>query len=110
MNISKNEERLYQWAIKNKNDSGLKEKQTSASYWNIRDDSKDGIIEYHVETIKEMQEYLANAGIEKELALIFSAEAIKWKIQYFKSREEELNYKEVELPRINGIPEYVYTF
>ncbi len=107
MSMTRNEERLYQWVIKNKRE--LERTQWDKTYWQQREASRNGIIEYRVETLKEMQDCLEKTGIDKNLALIFSAEAMKWKMQFFKAKEVDLKLEGSRLPSDKSIPEFVYT-
>lgn len=108
MNLTKNEERLFQWAVSScKRLSSTCEQESN---WKIKDTAGDRIAEYDIETLKDMQEYLENAGTEKEAALIFSAEAMKWKMHYFKEKETGTAQGETGLPAGQDIPDFVYRF
>ncbi len=108
MDLTKNEERLYQWSVNNHQKlNNTCEQETN---WKIKDAAGDRITEYEIETLKEMQEYLENAGTEKEAAVIFSAEAMKWKMQYFIEKEAESVHNETGLPASQDIPDFVYRF
>ena len=108
MEVTKNEERLYQWAVNNsKKLSNTCEQETN---WQIKDAAGDRIAEYDIETLKDMQECVENEGTEKEVSLIFSAEAMRWKMQYFKEKETESAKSETGLPASQDIPDFVYRF
>lgn len=106
MSLTRNEERLLQWSAKNQADL---RGEPQGSYWKEKQLQGDGVSDYNAETLKEMQAYLEAAGIEPDLALIFSAEAMKQKTNYF--REEEAGQQETGAVRQGGdIPDYVYMF
>lgn len=108
MDLTKNEERLYQWAVKNH--KKLNKVCEQESNWHIKNEAGDRLQEYDIETLKDMQEYLENAGIEKDAVLIFSAEAVKWRMQYFMEKKEEFVQCETGLPASQDIPDFVYRF
>lgn len=108
MEMTKNEERLYQWAVNNHKE--FMNTCGQESNWHIRNTEGDRLEEYDIETLKDIQEYLEKARIEKDAALIFSAEAAKWKMQYFVEKESESVQCETGLPTSQDIPDFVYRF
>lgn len=109
MNLTKNEERLLQWSRDNKEE--MRKDGECHTFWKERDVSKDRVLPYAIETLKDMQEFLEKEDIEPSVALIFSAEAMKQKGQYFKLCEPGAGALRGNVSQIQSdIPDYVYMF
>ncbi len=108
MSLTKNEERLLQWASAHK--KPCREQDEIKSFWVERKTTRDVIMEYGPETLNEMQDYLQNAEAESMFSLIVSAEAMKEKMRYYKEKEETIDIKVSEEPINGNIPDYVYLF
>lgn len=108
MSLTRNGERLFRWAVENQKE--LRSSEAEETFWKKKEVEGNGVVQYHVETLQEMKQFLEQTGIENMAALIFGAEAMKHKMRYYREEEEHTRQQSPGYVQVDDIPDYVYMF
>ena len=108
MSWTKDEERLLQQVQKNSvienRDADVKE-----SFWHVRNNEVDKIVEYGFETFQEVEEFLEKYIDDEQISLIIAAASIREKALHYKREHKVEKYVENSIDT-GEIPDYVYIF